>query len=179
MWESTCETQLMWDVLLTLSFRQWKHSVLRWPTRSGTMVDLYQTTAVLKPSQRVSAWCCSFTTSVCSSSVFRCNKSLWTKAAESRRMKRLSASVRAEGWEDIWGWGAASGWRGDYSPPLTFSALPAPLMADRTHKGTCPIPEYPPASPCSPPLTWPAFLAHRGSSPWLPLHPRPPQTTVW
>lgn len=81
------------------------------------------------------------------------------------------------------GWGRRSGagglvfrGRGDYSPPLTFSALPASLMADRTHKGTCPIPKCPPACPGSPPLTWPAFLAYRGSSPWLPPHsPPPPQ----
>lgn len=70
-------------------------------------------------------------------------------------MKRLSATVQAEGWEDIWGWGCGFGGRGDYSPLLTFSALPAPLMADRTHKGTCPIPECPPRLPLlsSPDLT--------------------------
>lgn len=55
-------------------------------------------------------------------------------------------------------------------------------MADRTHKGTCPIPKCPPssplpASPGSPPLTWSAFLAYRGSSPWLPLHCPPPTHT--
>lgn len=35
-----------------------------------------------------------------------------------------------------------SGWEGDYSPP-TFSAAPAPLMADRLTKAPAPSPSVP------------------------------------
>lgn len=90
-------------------------------------------------------------------------------------MKRLSATVQTEGWEDIWGWGVG---RGDYSPLLTFSALPARLMADRTHKGTCPIPECP---PCLPLLSSPDLTGIPGLQGVLPMatFTQPPQAKVW
>lgn len=63
--------------------------------------------------------------------------------------------------------------RGDYSL-LTFSVLP--LLWWLTGLTKAPAPSQSVLRlPRSPSLTWPAFLAYRGSSPWLPLHSRPPQ----
>lgn len=83
---------------------------------------------------------------------------------KSSRVMRLSAQFgwRLGGFLGLGGW---FGGEGDYSP------RPAPLMADRTHKGTCPIPECPPASPWPEQHSWPA-----GGPPHGYLHTAPPHT---